>query len=270
MDTSSASSISGCSITDEIESCLFNASETIKYFGEDFWQLMNNSCGDIELTMESICFMDYLLKKNKCKTICDVMCGNARHILGLHQLGYNVTGIDINRQTLESVKDLSIYNSDINLIVADIREYSFSNRYDCISLLTSSLGYYGRDGDIQIFHNAYQNLNDRGIFLLDIPNVEDIRNNTKYRDWCKVDDKYYLFSSKIKSDIKYNIMRVINKDNVNEYYMKMQLYSIAELKELLHQIGFVCIDVYGDFYFTPISSYDNARRIQIVAQKLLT
>ena len=260
--------LKSCNIIDSLEAETFNDIETIKYFGNDFWFLMNGSCGDLDSTMEAICFIDYILNENKCKSICDVMCGNARHILGLYQLDYDVSGIDIHNEILESVRQSSIYDNKIKLISADIREYCFVKKYDCITLLTSSIGYYGKNIDIKIFQLIYKYLNTDGVIIIDIPNTNELLKSVKNRDWCKVESVYYLFSSKISLDnVKYTSMAVIDNTTERKYFLKMQLYTANELCNILSEIGFENIRIYYDFNL-HLTEENQSRRIQIVAKKL--
>lgn len=252
---------------------------TINYFGKDYWDLVNSSCASFDETIKQIYFLNELFKENTVKRVLDIMCGNCRHILALNRLGYTVSGLDINRNVLEKIKGNRNYREEIELVCADIREYDISQIFDSVILLQSCMGYFSEDEDIKLLSKVFKSLNKKGILVLDIPNKSNLLGYYCARDWKKVGDSYYLIYNTYDhiKNIKYVNTKILVANKVKNYYMKMKIYSVSEMFNILKSIGFEKIQVYGDFKneievtkkCSDSSIEEGYRRIQIVAKKVL-
>lgn len=254
-----------CSVRTEFIDSDFSDDETLKYFGEDFWLLMNESCGNYDLTLSAIAFISYIIGSGK-KHVCDLMCGNGRHAIGLNSLGYAITAIDARFDIIENIKN-NICRSDLEWLSADVYESLPFFQYDAITILTSSLGYYGKNNDKALLSSCYDRLCGGGKLILDLPNGDEIIRNFVKKDWIKVQNVYYLFQYVLVEQTKYTKMTVVDGINRREYSMKMYLYKVNEMVELLKSVGFRKIVLYGDFCFKSIQDTQGKKRIQIVATK---
>lgn len=256
-----------CEINSDFLDSNFSKEETIRYFGLDFWSLMNESCGNYDLTLSAIAFIDFIMNnRSKESRICDLMCGNGRHAIGLSSLGYKLTAIDVRTDVIDSVRS-QIKNDRLNWVVADVYEGIPNRKYDAITILTSSLGYYGIDEDKRLLETCYNKLENNGILILDLPNGEWILENFVKKDWIKAGNKYYLFQYALIDKTKYTKMTVLDGDSKNDYYMQMYLYKTGEILAILKEIGFETVEIYGDFCFDTIETVTNQRRIQLVAKR---
>ena len=256
-----------CEINNEFLDFHFSKEETIRYFGLDFWSLMNESCGNYDLTLSAIAFIDFILdNKINNGSICDLMCGNGRHAIGLSSLGYKLTAIDVRADVIDTVRK-QIKDERIEWVVADVYEEIPDYKYDAITILTSSLGYYGVDEDKKLLKACYKRLENNGILILDLPNGEWILDNFVKKDWLQARNTYYLFQYALTNKTKYTKMTVLDGSSKHDYYMQMYLYKTAEMLTILNEVGFETVDMYGDFCFNTIEKVTNQRRIQFVAKK---
>lgn len=70
----------------------------------------------------------------------DVACGTGRHARAFADLGYSVTGVDLNEQLLAVAR--TIRRDDVRYIVGDMRDLSVDGGpFDVITCLFDSLGY---------------------------------------------------------------------------------------------------------------------------------
>ena len=237
----------------------------IDYFSEDYWELVSSSCANFEETINQIRFLHNYFKNKKVKKILDMMCGNCRHILGLNKLGYEVSGMDINKELLERVMYNKNYSNDIKLYSSDVFDFSVEEKYDVVTLLQSCMGYF--ENDYLILEKAFNFLNYGGFILIDIPNKYKLDNYFIKKEWTNVNDKFFLFDNKYIDNIKYVSTKVIGKNYFKEYKLKMKIYDIDELVSLLTKVGFINFEILMNFSFDNQISLENCNRIQIVAFK---
>ena len=239
--------------------------EILNYFDNDFWELMDNSCGSLDITMEAVFFIKRHLEVGS--NVCDLMCGNARHILALDRLGYNVCGIEINPSLVESVRSTNLLRRDA-IDMGDVRSYMLPKNMDCFLILTSSIGYFGKEEDIKLFKRIFKALSKNGKLIIDMPNYDHIVKKFKQRDWQKVGEKYYLFNHVLKGNTKVTDLTIIKNGDIYHKTLKMRLYSIEEIKLMLTECEFSKISIFCDFNVTETNDViTNARRIQIIAAK---
>lgn len=237
---------------------------TLNYFGRDYWALVNSYKNDFDNTCRMVAFIDSFLEGRKAPKLLDIMCGNCRHILTLHKLGYQVSGIDVNGDVLDLVKQTQGCDKDINFYTSDIRYYDIFEKYDAITWLTSSVGYYGRETDLKIMKKAHVALNDNGVFFIDIPFIKNIISNFKNREWHEVDGVYYLFSYTLEDSVKYTDTIILDGLERRKHRFKMRLYDETEYLNMLKSVGFSKIYFYYDWMPKECNT---TSRLQIVAIK---
>ena len=79
-----------------------------------------------------------LFKKNS--KIIDIACGKGRHSLFLSELGYDVTGVDLSKNSIKHAKQFEKEN--LKFDVADMRETYKNNSFDISLNLFTSFGYF--------------------------------------------------------------------------------------------------------------------------------
>jgi hypothetical protein len=115
--------------------------------------------------------------------------------------------------------------------------------------------------------NVFRSLKKKGVFLIDTMGKEILARIFRERDWYEIDGNMMLEDRKILRNWSLVESRwILLKDRKREEYtITLRLYSAAELKDLLENIGFKRIEVYGDLAGAP---YDHtAKRLVAVAHK---
>ena len=110
------------------------------------------------------------LKINENQNILDLACGKGRHSIFLNSLGYNVTGVDLSKQSiLEASKST---NARLKFMIHDMR-YPLENKYDIILNLFTSFGYFDSTQDnFDVLKTIKNSLNKDGIGVIDFMNSE--------------------------------------------------------------------------------------------------
>ena len=119
--------------------------------------------------------INYLQKfiTDKSNVIIDLGCGTSRHISELYARGfYNVYGYDFSDILIEKAKELHPEIAD-RVFVNDCRYLKRNLKADCILCLYDVIGSFPNEKDNnKIIKNAYKLLNQGGVFILSVMNME--------------------------------------------------------------------------------------------------
>ena len=151
--------------------------------------------------MEAGNFIENLLqhlKPSKEALFLDVACGKGRHSKHIHQLGFNVHGIDLSEK---SIKEASIFNNErLHFEQHDMREVYRSNYFDYAVNLFTSFGYFDDVSDNQKAMDAMaKNLKKDGILVIDFMNAKKVCLNLVEKEMKSVDYIDFYIERKIKS-----------------------------------------------------------------------
>ncbi len=109
--------------------------------------------------------------KIKPVSILDAPCGNGRLHAYLRAYGYDVYGVDSNRELIGQAKAKHRASQD-RYYVGDIRDFDLGRRFDVYLSWFTSLGYFDDNGNIMVMKNAAKHLNKNGIMIVDVANGE--------------------------------------------------------------------------------------------------
>ena len=109
------------------------------WFNTSYYHLLYKDRNESEANF----FIENIIKHLDPKSdarILDVACGKGRHSHIINQLGYNVTGIDLSKNSIEEAKKKE--NEKLNFAVHDMREAFKSSSFDYVFNLFTSFGYF--------------------------------------------------------------------------------------------------------------------------------
>lgn len=192
---------------------------------------------------------DGLLRKFGVKTILELGCGTGLLLTNLSQLGYECTGVDLDKDMLEIAKSKAReQNLKIHYMQDDIRELKLGGKFDaviCLQVLSLLL----HDNDIETaFRSVSQLLEPGGIFLFNVLNAEFINKNDPYLNSTPFVDivldrgKYKLLrmnTMKIKDNVqRWDAVYFIEEDNklsMNIHNNTLRLFHLHEIDNFLRK-----------------------------------
>lgn len=106
---------------------------------------------------------DFVLSQSKPKSrLLDLGCGPGLYTSLFKDKGYEVTGIDFNKASIEYA---TTERKDIHYIFGDyINEYS-GGKYDTVILIYCDLGTHSDNDRDKLLKNIYQSLDEDGTFI---------------------------------------------------------------------------------------------------------
>ena len=218
---------------------------------------------------EACRFIDNLcahLKINQGAKILDLACGKGRHAIHLAKKGYQTTGVDLAEESIHKAKENAVVN--VSFDVHDMRNTYIKNGFDYVFNLFTSFGYFeNQNENIEVLKAAAENLNAKGVFVLDFLNIKKVIPNlvpseTKVLDGIKFDIKRTFNGKHIIKDIRVN-------DTEQEYHFqeRVSAFDLIAIQEMAASAGLQIVDVFGDYDLNEFDAPNSDRLILIMRTK---
>ncbi|GAA0176730.1 class I SAM-dependent methyltransferase [Clostridium sediminicola] len=204
--------------------------------------------------------------------ILDVAMGTGNYAVELLKKGYNVEGLEIDKNMFELAKEKinknGFENSIYNMNMLNISK--INKRYGAIYCIGNSIVHLTDIDEIYEFtKDVYNTLGEKGVFIVQTVNYDrilkfDVKNlPTIVRDeyGIKFIRKYSLKENKIIFTGE-----IISKDN-EPSISKVELYPLqsVEFTNCLYKAGFTSVEIFGSF--KEDSFNENSMAMVIVAKK---
>ena len=200
----------------------------------------------------------------------DLACGPGRYAIPFAKAGFIVTGVDRTRFLLDKARDRAA-GANVEWLEQDMREFVRPGAFDLAINVFTSFGYFDDPADNQrVLENVYASLKPGGTFVFDhigkellaaryqptrSESLPDgtvlIHRTTVIDDWSRIDSEWILLEG----------------NRASNYRIRHWLYSGREIRELLANVGFADISLYGTFEGTPYGP--QGQRLIAVARKPL-
>lgn len=221
-----------------------------------------------EQTKREIEFLVKELELDKSIKILDLACGHGRHANRLAELGYSVTGVDVNQGFLEiAKKDAKDKGLTVEFTNNDMREITFKEEFDRVLLLFTSFGYFEDEDNLKVLKNIARALKLGGLFCFDTFNRDVFLKH--FLPYIVVEKGSDLMIDQNTFDSVtgrlYNRRIVIRNGKKKDKPFFVRLYNPTEVSDLLSRAGFRIYKIYEDWDAKPFTS--DSRGIIIIAKK---
>jgi SAM-dependent methyltransferase len=202
------------------------------------------------------------------RRILDVGCGAGRHLVRLRKLGSDPVGLDLSPSLLaEAARHGREVGVRVPLVRGDMRHLPFANRrFDGVTSLFTSFGYFSRDEDRRVVREATRVLVPDGFHLLDFlnrdrvlahPNPESERESEGYRirERRRIEDRGGRVVKRVT---------VLSKDAeepVVDYEERVNLWGPDELRSLLESAGLHVLQEWGEYDGSPFEAGSSSRHV---------
>lgn len=217
---------------------------------------------------EAVFFLDNIIKNININNgrILDVACGKGRHAKYLNHLGFNVTGIDLSKNSIEFANRDS--NENLKYFVHDMRSVFKKNHFDLVTNLFTSFGYFENQEDEQTTINAMSNnLKEGGLLLIDFMNVKKVISSLVTSESKEIDGIKFLIERKY--DENHIIKKIIIKDKDSDlnFQEKVRALTLYDFDVMLKKANMKIVDLFGDYSLNEFNAIDSDRLI-IISRKL--
>jgi SAM-dependent methyltransferase len=204
--------------------------------------------------------------------ILDVPCGIGRHSVLLAEKGYNVVGVDISPKYIERANEKA-HEDDvkgrISFKIGDMRSISSIvedlSPFDVVLNLFTSIGYWDRETDRDLFRQLHGLTKKDGVFIIDGVNRDYLIRffqpyNIEYKDDGVIliqERLLNLEESRMYTQWKYYRADGENLVHLETFDLIHIVYSLHELKAMLEESGWTFLKAYGGFDLSPLRIRSN-------------
>lgn len=235
-----------------------------EWFDSPYYHILykNHDLQEAELFIDNL---SSLLSLKKNQKIIDIPCGKGRHCIYLNKKGFDVSGADLSKESIQYASKFS--NDTLNFFVHDMRQEFASNEYDLVLNIFTSFGYFESEQDdykcIESFSKA---LKKGGKLVVDFMNADKVIANLVHEETKLIDG----ISFKLNRYIRDN--KIIKEISFSD---KGQNYHFTESVKIIHKEDFIkyftfagCSPkhIFGDYQLNVFEEKTSDRLI-LIAEK---
>ena len=216
--------------------------------------------------------------------VLDVCCGIGRHSIGLALKGFDVTGVDISRLSIERAKERARENGVENktsFIQGDIRKIldvlsPIGKKFNAVINMGTSIGYWTDEADRTILRQLHRLAELDCLLIIDITNRDYVVRHFQPFGISVVEGK----PTYIRTEERKLMLETSRMENIWTFYRKdrddlkhaatillnHRLYCLHELVSLLKETGWSYLRSYGGLSLEPVTP--DAHGIVIVGRKV--
>jgi len=213
---------------------------------------------------EAQLFMDKLttyLGLGEDDKILDLACGKGRHSIYLNSLGFDVTGADLSKNSIDFAKQYE--NETLHFVEHDMC-VPFNTQFDAVLNLFTSFGYFDNDDDnLRALKAIKKNINEKGLAVLDFMNVDQVIPNLVPHEIKTVDGiefhiERYVENGHIIKEITFTV------DSEKRTYMeKVRALSLDDFQKYFDKASIDLLDIFGDYNLGSFRQESSERLIMV-------
>jgi SAM-dependent methyltransferase len=186
--------------------------------------------------------------KRKIK-ILDIGSGTGGHALELKKKGFEVFCGDINKEMLDIAKN----KTSLPCICMDMKKFSLPKKMDIITCMYNTIMYNQNIGELKMTgKSCYNNLNNGGLFIIQVTNPEKIKNIKESITEWDIDEGKIVHMNIVKYPKLIHYFIIIdfkNKDCIIDKH-ENTIFPVKVIVNSLNKVGFKNIEVLNKGIYT--------------------
>ena len=235
-----------------------------EWFDSKYYHILykNRNKKEAEKFLKNLSKLEFFKKKSK---IIDIACGKGRHSLFLSELGYDVTGVDLSKNSIKHAQQFEKEN--LKFDVADMRETYKKNSFDVSLNLFTSFGYFNnKEDDFSAIKAMSENLKNDGILIIDFLNSKKVISNLIKKETKEIDGVQFNISREVKDNFIIKNIEINHNEDKLSFQEKVKALTKENFSELLTFAGLQIIDIFGNYKLDEFNTQTSDRLI-IIAKK---
>jgi SAM-dependent methyltransferase len=231
---------------------------------------------NIHFIEKSVDWISRLVSKPEHKNLLDLGCGPGLYTTRFNQQGFNVTGIDISKRSIDYAKKLALKeNLQISYLEMNYLSIDFQNQFDVITLIYCDYAVLPKTDRIKLLSKIKKALKDDGIFVFDVFSKYQYENKHEQSSWYISEasdfwkdgphlclENHYIYDD----NIRLNQYIIIDQNqSIDVYNIWDQFFDIEKISNELLEAGLTVSSVYADVSGEPY--HEKSKTIALVVKK---
>jgi SAM-dependent methyltransferase len=238
-------------------------------FGDDFLRTMDQLTP--RQVKREVDFIEESLGVQQGAIILDLACGTGKHAVELAVRGYNVVGYDLSVAMLARAADEAHdRNQKLNFLQGDMRDMGFEEMFDAVYCWSTSFGFFDDEKNQLVAQRIHRALRKGGLLLLDVANRDFVAKVQPSLVWFEGDGCVCMDDMRvdfITSRLRVKRMMMMDSGRTRELDYSIRLYTLHELGNMLHDVGFKVIEVSGHLGTPKVFMGADSPRLLVLAEK---
>jgi len=225
-----------------------------------------------------VSFVIEALNLKKGAEILDIACGAGCHSIEFAKRGLKVTAFDLAQSLIDVAKQRALDEKvEVNFFTGDMRNMSFESQFKAAVLLSHSFGFFDHEENKFVLKGAFDALKEGGCLLLDLMNPYNLPKFQK--TWTQLEGGFLLNEPHVLDapagvlsgrpamfiDTENERIVLMNPDALSNNDIRM--YTALEIREMLEDVGFKKIELYGQYYLPREPYAANSERMVVIAHR---
>ncbi|MGB0404070.1 MAG: class I SAM-dependent methyltransferase [Salibacteraceae bacterium] len=197
--------------------------------------------------------------------ILDLACGKGRHSLQINEMGFDVWGVDLSKQSIaEAAKQA---NENLNFAEHDMRKVFKPKHFDYILNLFTSFGYFNSNVDnLNVMQSVCEGLNDNGTFVLDFLNAKKVKSNLVNHEQVEKENITFSINRSIENNVIVKNIGFVDGGKSFQFEERVTAFELRDLKKLFEPYKLEIKEIFGSYNLDPFDELTSDRLI-LIAQK---
>ena len=198
----------------------------------------------------------------------DLACGRGRHARAAADLGHEVLGLDLSRNSIEEARKRHEGAPGLSFVTGDMRSFALDRHFDGVLNLFTSFGYFDRKADhLSVLERIREHLHPGGFLVLDFLDVPFAKARLVAQDQITRNGVTYEMERHIErlpgADWDTFVKRIVHDgpDGTVEHVERVAALSDEDLTGMLESSGFNVVKRYGDYTLAPWKAGETPRII---------
>jgi len=234
-----------------------------EWFDTSYYHILYKDRNDAEAQLFMRNLVNFLDLKSD-SSILDLACGRGRHSVYLNNLGFNVDGVDLSKNSIAFATQFEKEN--LTFSVHDMR-VPFVNDYDAIFNLFTSFGYFNDDAtNINVLTNIKNGLNKDGIAVIDFMNIETVTKNLTAKETVIKNDISFHITRKVAHGKIIKDIRFTTDNKDFHFTEKVQCLTLDTIKNYILNAGLKLNHTFGDYTLNKFDVTSSKRLILVLSK----
>lgn len=231
------------------------------WFDSDHYHLLYQHRNEAEAEAFINRLFDFLELEEGAKVL-DLACGKGRHAVQVHQLGYQVVGLDLSEESIAHAKKLE--EEGLEFVRGDMRLLDLEAKFDLTLNLFTSFGYFKESGEnLNVLEGLAAHLKREGMIIIDFLNVKLVSDKLPQREIIKRNEIDFHIHKRIEEGFIIKDIQFEDGDVQHNYQEYVKYLELNDFKAYFEKVGMKITALFGDYHLNPFDENRSERLIMI-------